>query len=471
MKISKLLLLSPLFLSLLLNSCLTSTVVDDTPLSTDAKIISFNLTVTDSALVSKATTLSTDDATLLKNLDKVYFTIDQNTGNIYNLDSLPAGTTLKKGKLFATISFASASKVMIKYPSGTEKLYATTDSITFTEPFMVEVTAVDGVTKKTYTVKLNIHTKNPNELVWNAQTFDGWNTTAFNLNKTVSFKNEFLNYLNTSSGIMLFKSSVTDGKQWTLQTQNLPLTANLQTITAFGDKLYIGTSDKELYSSADGEAWLKVTSAIDIIGIVGSVTDAFATSHLILISSEGNSNHFVSTTNGSTFSAIGDAALPSDFPLSGFASISKTIGLTEKLTLIGGKDFAGNLLNSVQQMYWDKSGFHCGYNIDNNGNWFSKRQGANAYFYDGKMVLSCGSDATQDFKEVYSSKDNGISWKKETVNILPTGFIDRSFASTLIDSENYIWLFGGLNHSGDRSSANLNEIWRGRLNRYGFIRQ
>ncbi|MEI7676357.1 MAG: hypothetical protein WCJ03_06240, partial [Bacteroidales bacterium] len=126
----------------------------------------------------------------------------------------------------------------------------------------------------------------------------------------------------------------------------------------------------------------------------------------------------------------------------------------------------GNLLNSVQQMYWDKSGFHCGYNIENNGNWFTAREGGIAYNYDNKMVFACGKNQTHTYKDIYTSKNNGITWQKDTVNIFPSSFVTRANASAIVDMNNFIWIFGGV-----KDGTSLNEIWKGRFNRYGFIRQ
>jgi len=454
MKIRKLLRLSFLSLVLVLGSCVSdSTVNSDTTLSSDAEIKSFSL-----AANTNVTT----------NLDKVFFTIDQQNNLIYNADSIAFDSKIKNPlNLLTNITFAAASKVMIKLEDGTSKTYQTTDSISYTKPFSIEVTAVDGNTTKSYKVQLNIHKQNPNYLDSRALSFDGWNSTIFDSNKTVAFKNEFLNFLKTSSGILLFKTSTNDGLHWVLNSHNLPLTAQIETVTAFGNNLYIVTSDKDLYTSADGAVWSKASSSTGFSGIIGTLTDQDGIKRLIAImTNDNNSYHLAASTDGITFATYGDAVLPLDFPLSGFASLLKTIGITEKLTIVGGKDKAGNLLNSVQQMYWDKSGFHCGYNIENNGNWFTAREGGIAYNYDNKMVFACGKNQTHTYKDIYTSKNNGITWQKDTVNIFPSSFVTRANASAIVDMNNFIWIFGGV-----KDGTSLNEIWKGRFNRYGFIRQ
>ncbi|MEI7677176.1 MAG: DUF6242 domain-containing protein, partial [Bacteroidales bacterium] len=115
MKIRKLLRLSFLSLVLVLGSCVSdSTVNSDTTLSSDAEIKSFSL-----AANTNVTT----------NLDKVFFTIDQQNNLIYNADSIAFDSKIKNPlNLLTNITFAAASKVMIKLEDGTSKTYQTTDS-------------------------------------------------------------------------------------------------------------------------------------------------------------------------------------------------------------------------------------------------------------------------------------------------------------------------------------------------------
>ncbi len=453
MKIRKLLGLSILSLLVSTTACTTdSTVSNTTALSTDAQIKSFTLAA---------------NTKVLTNLDKVFFTIDQQNNEIYNGDSLPVGT--KFTKLLTNITFASASKATIEYNTNKTASYTTTDSIDYTAPFKIKVTAYDGVTEKTYTVKLNVHNVKPDTLEWRKQSFDGWNETAFAMNKTVAFKSEFLTYLKSSIGIQLFGSLSSNGVNWAVKSHNLPTTAQIETITKFGNNLYVRTIDYELYSSADGLSWTKVNSSYSFVALNGAIFDQDALEHLITTIDDNGTLRLASTTDGTTFSLCDGTALPENFPISGFASNIKTIGLTEKLTLIGGKNKAGNLLNSVQQMYWDKSGFHIGYDLENGGSYFSKREGAFSYNYDNKMYVSCGRSSGVVLRDVYVSKDNGVTWAIDSKNVLPaeTIFNKRSYSSAIVDSNRFIWIFGGLNSS----NANINEIWKGRINKYGFIRQ
>ncbi|MFZ4456293.1 MAG: DUF6242 domain-containing protein [Bacteroidales bacterium] len=454
-----------LFALLFFASCVDSVNSStDTTLSTDAQIKSFSFLAKDS---------------ISKNLDKVFFSINQNDGLIQNFDSLPvsAGTNFAKYKykfIKVKMEFAGASKVMIEYGPDLQFEYPKVDSIDFTRPVKIQVTAVDGKTIKSYEFKLNIHTQDPEVLDWKQVSFDGWNAIPFSDSKTVVFKGEFWTYLKSTNGYFLYTSATTDGAVWQSRTSALfmPTNAEIETITLFANKLYLRTSENLLISSSDGLNWSKLGGAAkNISAIYGSIVDQSAANHLIVLTEENGVRRFASVSDAGDLTICGDAIIPDDFPVSGFATINKIIGLTEKLTLIAGRDKNGNLLNSVQQLYWDNSGFHCGYNMENGKNWFPVCESPNAYYYDSKMIVSCGRELTKENKNTYFSTNYGLSWAKDTTHLYPTAFVARANSSVVVDSKNYIWIFGGQNKFVNRPAAGINEIWRGRLNRLGFVRQ
>jgi hypothetical protein len=75
-----------------------------------------------------------------------------------------------------------------------------------------------------------------------------------------------------------------------------------------------------------------------------------------------------------------------------------------------------------------------------------------------------GFDVKGDpISETYFSRDNGVTWK-DTI-FFPADFYARGFATVLVDDDKYMYLFGGK----EKKNGNVvNEIWRGRVNRFGF---
>lgn len=453
----KLFIAFPLFLAIIsMASCSTdSTSTTDTVLSSDAQITSYKLVA---------------DANKGINLGQTFFTIDQQTNQIYNADSLPVGT--KVDSLMATISFASASKVQVQYEGKEFKDFKTTDSLNYKKPFKMKVVAYNGTDEKIYTVKLNVHTVDPEAMPWSQLTTAAWNSTAYLNSKTVLFKGEFVSYLKTTSAMICFKSTATDGIQWALKSNNIPADANLESITLFNDKLFVNTVSGSLYSSDNGENWVKSGSETGFFAILGTLTDISNVKRIIVIKSVASNTYATSaSTDGVIFAACGDAVLPDDFPIQGFSSLQNVVSGTNRLTVLVGRDKNNQLLGTVQQFYWDLDGLHSGYNINNHFAWFRPRQGANAFLYDGKLVLTCGQSQAKKLNDTWVSKDHGVSWinadsiitqSQDTIARYPAAFVGRSYASAVVDDNNYIWLFGG------DTDATYFDVWRGRINRLGF---
>lgn len=451
MKIKQLFRLSIFAILVLMFACNTEDTA--TTLSSDAEITAFSLTANDSVMTD---------------LDLVFFTIDQQKGEIYNADSLPVGTEFTK--LLAGITFNSASKATIHYQSGDSLSYSSTDSIDFTHPFTIEVVAYDGVTKKEYDVKLNVHKQEPDSMQWNLLTSNIW-SFGYNSSKTVHLNAKFLTYFDNSLSYSLFSSPENSGIQWNSESLNsFPANANISTITAFNGAIYMTTEDSQLYKSTDGQNWTIATSETGFVTLLGVLKDNTGSERLIAEKKNNNVYFLAGTTNGSIFSNCGDASLPVDFPKSDFATITGPGSKSTKLSIIGGIAPNGTILSSLHQMYWDQYGFHCGYNINNNDiegyKGFAKRKGAMAYYYNGKMLVSSGNTNDTIYNDVFTSIDNGISWQRQDSLInLPLDLHPRANASTYIDANNFVWIFGGKGDGG----VLLKEVWKGRINRLGFI--
>ena len=80
-------------------------------------------------------------------------------------------------------------------------------------------------------------------------------------------------------------------------------------------------------------------------------------------------------------------------------------------------------------------------------------------FPDGKEL--------QAFVQFYTSKDNGISWEAVKKNLaFPNEFKTiyeqaEGNYSCVVDNNNFIWIMW----------SKTGEVWRGRINKLGFIKQ
>lgn len=114
----------------------------------------------------KRTLQVTADSTYTITLNGGYYplTIDQVNNRIYNVDSLPVGTDVAH-VTFATLTSSGVTTIK-SLTTGQDTLFATTDSTDFTVPRMLTVNAYDGLAKKHYEVKINVHKEEADSFVW-----------------------------------------------------------------------------------------------------------------------------------------------------------------------------------------------------------------------------------------------------------------------------------------------------------------
>ena len=160
-------------------------------------------------------------------------------------------------------------------------------------------------------------------------------------------------------------------------------------------------------------------------------------------------------------------AVPAGFPVSGFGSLSSQNMFRESLTVVAGKDKDGKLLNSAWSTMTATSWVLL---TDMESDYFDKREGVMLSAYDDKFCMVGGIDeVNKAHKDIYFSIDGGVSWTlSDTLTVMPVDYKARGFASVQVDKEKYMLIFGGK----ENTNANeLDQIWRGRINRLGFDKQ
>ncbi|MBQ4007697.1 MAG: hypothetical protein II603_04080, partial [Muribaculaceae bacterium] len=138
--------------------------------TSDEETVQYYGVSTSSTMVSRFVLGS--NSKVLNNLDSVFFTIDQDRKIIYNADSLPVGTDVRKLTVSLTFPYSVRSaqfrvtngKLMkdttITYSS------ATKDTIDFTGNVLLNIVSRDGLNQATYTVKVNVHQVEPDKLTF-----------------------------------------------------------------------------------------------------------------------------------------------------------------------------------------------------------------------------------------------------------------------------------------------------------------
>ncbi len=196
-------------------------------------------------------------------LDSVFFSIDLDARVIANADSLPKGTDVSR--LVPVITFpSSVSAAKITMTGGErgdrESDYRVnpSDSIDFTGRVVLSLTAEDGVTSRSYLLKVNVHTVESDTLAWDRLATSPLPSRLGTpkAQKTVKFAGKALCLIEESDGSYTLASSETPAQgAWSHATPGLPASARIETFTASDKALYMLDASGMLHTSADGLAW------------------------------------------------------------------------------------------------------------------------------------------------------------------------------------------------------------------------
>lgn len=216
----------------------------------------------------KSFKLSQDDS-VLKNLDTVFFSVDLAKGQIFNADSLPYGTKINKLVPRITMSAgATAMKLTVTRANGTDTVYDYLenpgDSIDFSNgPVTLDVTSASGTATKKYEITVNVHTVVSDSLAWGQTAWAPLPSALSDPTLQRTARTDAGLYCLTADGTGAYSMAFTPspGEQsWTTTEVTLPNSPDINTFAGTSDALYIlvddGANDpnKMLYTSTDGGA-------------------------------------------------------------------------------------------------------------------------------------------------------------------------------------------------------------------------
>ncbi|KAA6325822.1 hypothetical protein EZS27_025004 [termite gut metagenome] len=224
---------------------------------------------------------SSDDTIYAFELDTVYrvnyaFTIDQIKGKIFNKDSMPVGADTIINRILIT------NLEVMGYVLTGDSLLNMSDSLdlskTMEKPLQLTVLAPDGVSKKDYEVEVRVHRQEPDSLIWTQRTsylLEGGSITG--RPKAVLLGDTILVYTPDRE---VYRALLNNGNEgvWKEDATDLPVTADLSSMLAFNDTLYVVTTDDKVLVSADGLSWSEDTrlSGQGIEALIGSFPDMIA---------------------------------------------------------------------------------------------------------------------------------------------------------------------------------------------------
>lgn len=448
---------------------------------------------------------------VLPNLDKVFFTIDLENYRIFNADSLPYGTDVRK--LVPTISVASSSAIEI-IVSGAKLQNDTTfnylanpgDTIDFSGNVILRVVSADQQTSRDYRVSLNVHQMKADSLYWNKTARRDLPTTISHptAQKSVVYLGEAY-CLAQGEGKYTIGRTDNPNNQWAVSEVTFPFTPMVNSLAASSTALYILDTAGNLYSSSDGSTWNSCGEQWH--SIIGGYMDA-----VVGVEKRGDTYYHARYPSNGNLGAI-----PDNFPVSGHSSLVNytTEWSNESQAIMTGGTLADGTPTGATWGYDGKSW------IEINRSGLPALSGMTLFPYFGYhtdpsawivtkasiWVVLGGRDASgHNSNSTYMSFDCGINWKlADELMQLPDYIPPFSNAQALVFDEllhsraprsdwkgmpsrqlpvwwavstassravtpitewecPYIYLFGGIAEDGSLYPT----VWRGVINRLTF---
>lgn len=390
------------------------------------------------------------------------FSIDQLNHVIFNADSMPVGSdTILNSILIDT--FSSSGYIT----SGiTDTLLVTANNpqdltlaINREGGMQFKIYSGDMSTWEIYTLHINVHQQEPDSMSW--KQIEGLPASFATASlgdrlKVVSLGDSIFIY--SAAGGAGVKAYVADGTdpasyQWAeADADGLPANIDVSSVTASMGNLYAITDNGDVYTSADGISWSRSE------GLSGGVTALLCsfTDRLAGIRTADGTQRFCITTAADGTWTDGDE-VEGSFPTSRFSSTDLVSGTgTERVVLTG----MPNSNNRVVP-WMSMDGLRWGDMATSSAYYCPAVENPSITYYDEQYYIVGDSLNT-----VYAST-GGLAWSTTTTKFtLPEDIADIAESySMLVDADHFVWI------AISGKDGNQNQLWRGRLNKYGFKRQ
>lgn len=393
------------------------------------------------------------------------------TGVIFNSDSLPYGSVPDSVKVNLTYSYPRAVLFYQYDETGT-----VVDTVDFAKKTTIdfasyaktrlEVTAQDGVTKRSYAVKVNVHQVIGDTIAWKYCAED-----LFDMSDVIGQRVEavgrnlyWFTERNDASQAVRTSSYETRLAEWSAQQAlEAPAALDLQTLCVWDRTLYAVSRNGRLLASSDASHWNEVSGAYEFVNLLGVTPKSKTGSdslHAVIRMDDGY--RFAASADGRTW--VAGALLPAGFPIEGYTrpisvpARPASGAVTSRLYIVGGRTADGVLVSST----WTCDGRR----------WaeFPQRQlpamaGASIVRYTLNTdrpktfwILFSGETEGGMDGELYFSENSGVTWKRlaseyrsyaDVANLAPV-----AFASAFCDEETYrLYLVGGRKESGLQQAA------------------
>ncbi len=395
-------------------------------------------------------------------LDKNYvFTIDQLRGQIYNQDSMPVGSDTIIDKILITTFNVSGVVTMRNHDDTADTIFNYSDSINFVgtmeKPLELKVWAPDGVYQKTYSISVRVHQQQPDSLDWgSAPIATDYAPGITGKQKSIIYNNQVFLY---ADGHPVYYTAVSDGRTWYNNTvSGLPST-NVTSIVNYMNTLYATVEGStKSYASTDGISWSESSLGDNIVTFISPISNiltAIKTVDGTDVNGAAVTEERFCTTDGTTW-VVGDT-VPQDFPQNNIsATVYKNVIGIENLVVVGNKKYTSeNDTTTVPWAYMEGQEWVA---LSTESSKACPKFEDPSIIYYGDSFYIFGNSFTAFYNSVA-----GLVWNEiEEEFLFPEEIRGKeSDYSMVVDDQNRIWIM--------RDTPN--EVWRGKLNRLGFLVQ
>jgi hypothetical protein len=445
-----------------LSSCLKD---DETTVYPDTAITSFSLgTLNRYVHVKNSKGLdSTYKSTLTGSSYSFY--IDQTNRVIYNPDSLPIWTD--NSKVICSIGTKNSGYVYYRTLAGDTVYFSASDSINFSSPLNFFVIASDGSAMRSYTIHVNVHKEIADTFMWHKIVDSESDFVDLKGMKAFCKDGNIFVFGNDGNSTEIYSTSETDGSSWSKISKNVTMDTAAYKNVVIKSNVFYAKSNGNILTSTDAITWSSM-GPTDIDRLV-----AASTTELYSIKGKKLQRSLDGGTNWEQESLDDDSTFLPSQDFSYYTMPLASNDSTDRVMLVGNR--SDEEFNSdTTAVVWNKIVEYS--KGSNNENWiYYDKSADNYYVYAPRLrnltmvpyddgVLAFGGDGVgkskaKAFSQFYQSRDNGITWKNNSLYFFPEGFSSSgsSFAA-VVDSKKCLWIICG--ESG--------QVWRGRLNRLGW---
>ena len=446
---------------LIMASC-TSGSDSETTLYGEAAITAFSVskavkyTTTESSDGTITTKKSTYTATSYK------FVIDQLKHEIYNPDSLPAGTD--PSRILCSISSFHNGIILIKdkTEADTYYYYSSTDSIDFSTPRTFRIVSSDGNGITDYTVKVNVHGEEADKFIWSNVYYIDYFAEMKGLKAFYKGGNFYIfgNHEGKTTVVM-----TPDGSAYDYEHSKQAFSADAWKNTALiGGDFYVFDDNKLYMSDDDAVNWktIEYVSPKPIKQLIGASTFelyALSTDNKLLVSEAGFHDDGTYEAPGTTWLEENYDETTEPLPSEDLAMVCYPVYMadnSEQVLLVGNAepynsdhDYA-YIWRKIIDFDYDLSWGQWNYMDRGNATLYNmpRVKDLNLLYY-GQSIIAFYSSTIDDmddstlpkYSTMLQSRDNGITWKTSSSYTMPTKNFEPTMVSGVVDDKNNIWLF------------------------------